>query len=62
MEVKVENFKLKKLVQQKFMTFEEFNLFVKDIVKCEAKEVFRSLVVDEGIQVGKKQIDKSRNK
>lgn len=62
MDTKVETSRPRKDNVSKSMTDADFNLFVKDLVKREVKEVFRSLVVDEGLEVGKKQIDKSRNK
>ena len=42
-------------------TNEYFEQFIKDIVKSEVKSVFKSLS-DEGVQAGKKDIEKSRRK
>eukprot|EP00358_Blepharisma_japonicum_P005333 CAMPEP_0202942368 /NCGR_PEP_ID=MMETSP1395-20130829/2550_1 /ASSEMBLY_ACC=CAM_ASM_000871 /TAXON_ID=5961 /ORGANISM="Blepharisma japonicum, Strain Stock R1072" /LENGTH=96 /DNA_ID=CAMNT_0049638535 /DNA_START=182 /DNA_END=469 /DNA_ORIENTATION=+ len=62
MEIKAEITKPRKQIQQKAASAEDFAQFVKDIVKAEVKEVLKSLVIEEGIQVGKKHIEKSRNK
>ncbi|CAG9312273.1 unnamed protein product [Blepharisma stoltei] len=62
METKADITKSKKQTQQKTASAEEFAQFVKDIVKSEVKEVMKSLIFDEEIQVGKKSIEKSRNR
>jgi hypothetical protein len=61
MEVKYPLEKTMNIPMEKNTSDENFQLFVKNIVKLEVKNVFKSLS-EEGVQAGKKEIEKSRRK
>ena len=61
MEVKVPIDKNLGASDDKKTSNESFVLFVKSVVKSEVKNIFKSLS-EEGVQAGKKEIDKSKRK
>lgn len=61
MDVKLAIEKTLSAPDKKGTSSDSFQLFVKDIVKSEVRIVFKSLSED-GVQAGKKDIDKSRRK
>ncbi|OMJ92585.1 hypothetical protein SteCoe_4594 [Stentor coeruleus] len=61
MDVKLAIEKTLSAPDKKVTSSDNFQLFVKDIVKSEVRIVFKSLSED-GVQAGKKDIDKSRRK
>ena len=61
MEVKYPLDKKLNLPEEENTSSEAFQLFVKSIVKSEVKNIFKSLT-EEGVQAGKKEIEKSKRK